>query len=121
MQKMLSDSHPYILPYYRRSLYPAATPAAARQETSPRDPGWTNWGNWSSEQGLVPDSDLPAPLFQVSPLDNQAPVVASFPAVQWINGAPVSVSVSANDPAGGALGYTCQLGDRSPIQTSTSE
>src|SRR3989449_373279 len=120
MQRMLYDYHSYILPYYRKDLYAAATPPGVRQQTSPPDPGWTNWGNWSSEQGLVPDSDLPAPWFQVSPLDNQAPVVASFPAVQWINGAPVSVSVSANDPEGGALGYTWNFGDGTPIQTSAS-
>ena len=120
MQKMLYDYHSYILPYYRKDLYAAATPPSARQQTSPPDPGWTNWGNWSSEQGLVPDSDLPAPWFQVSPLDNQAPVVASFPAVQWINAAPVSVSVSANDPEGAALGYTWNFGDGTPIQTSAS-
>src|SRR3989441_563083 len=115
MQRMLYDYHSYILPYYRKDLYAAATPPGVRQQTSPPDPGWTNWGNWSSEQGLVPDSDLPAPWFQVSPLDNQAPVVASFPAVQWINGAPVSVSVSANDPEGDPLYITWNFGDGSAV------
>ena len=120
MQRMLYDYHSYILPYYRKDLYAAATPPSARTQASPPDPGWTNWGNWSSEQGLVPDSDLPAPWFQVSPLDNQAPVVASFPGVQWISGSPVSVSVSANDPEGAALGYTWDFGDGTAVQTSTS-
>ncbi len=120
MQRMIYDYHSYILPYYRKDLYAAATPPSPRQQASPPDPGWTNWGNWSSEQGLVPDSDLPAPWFQVSPLDNQAPVVASFPAVQWISASLVSVSVSANDPEGGALGYTWNFGDGTPTQTSSS-
>ena len=120
MQRMLYDYHSYILPYYRKDLYAAATPPSARQQASPPDPGWTNWGNWSSEQGLVPDSDLPAPWFQVSPLDNQAPVVASFPAVQWISASPVSVGVSANDPEGGPLSYAWDFGDGSPVQTSTA-
>ena len=120
MQTMLYDYHSYILPYYRKDLYAAATPPSARQHTSPPDPGWTNWGNWSSEQGLVPDSDLPAPWFQVSPLDNQAPAVASFPAIQWINGSPVSVGVSANDPEGGAMSFTWDFGDGSAVQTSSS-
>ena len=68
----------------------------------------------------LPDSDLPAPWFQVSPLDNQAPAVASFPAIQWINGSPVSVGVSANDPEGGAMSYTWDFGDGSGVQTSSS-
>src|SRR5207245_4240440 len=44
MQRMLYDYHSYILPYYRKDLYAAATPPGVRQQTSPPDPGWTNWG-----------------------------------------------------------------------------
>src|SRR5256885_15512153 len=87
LQKMVYDYHSYILPYYRLDLY-AATVGRPPDYTA----GWTNFGNWSQSVGITPDSDLPNLWFQVAPLDNGPPAVASFPPVSYFPTRPAPLA-----------------------------
>jgi len=116
MQRMIYDYASYILPYYQLSLYAATN---GRPGTNPRA-GWTHYGNWSQSIGLTPDSDLPNLWFDVEPLDNRAPVISSFPDVQWVSGSAATISTSAADPEGQSLNYTFDFGDGSPALTTSS-
>jgi len=120
MQRMVYDYASYILPYYRLDLY-AATVGRPNLQAG-EFPGWTGYGDWETHAGLVDDSDLPNLWFQLSPLDNPAPVISSFAPIQWVNGTPVSVSVSATNPApsDGALAYAWDFGDGTPVQTTST-
>jgi len=109
MQRMVYDFASYILPYYRLDLY-AANPNRA----------WTNFGDWETYAGLIDDSDLPALFYQVSPLDNPAPVISSIPPVQWVEDNPASISVAASDANDASLTYIWDFGDSSPGQTTTA-
>src|SRR3989442_8607310 len=116
MQRMIYDYASYILPYYQLSLYAATN---GRPGTNPRA-GWTHYGNWSQSIGLTPDSDLPNLWFDVEPLDNRAPVISSFPDVQWVSGSAATISAGAADPEGQSLNYTFDFGDGSPRLTTSS-
>jgi len=120
MQRMVYDYASYILPYYRLDLY-AATVGRPNLQAG-EFPGWSGYGDWEINAGLVDDSDLPNLWFQLSPLDNPVPVISNFAPIQWVNGTPVSVSVSATNPApsDGALAYTWDFGDGTAVQTTNT-
>lgn len=110
LQTMVYDYASYILPWYQDSLGATMTPSAPRSSS---DPGWTDWGNWTEEVGLVPDSATPNLWYQVAPLDDRPPAILGFPSVQWVTGSPVLLSVNADDPEGQALTYSWSFGDGS--------
>lgn len=118
LQSMVYDYASYILPYYRLDLYAAAN--GRPNVPTGGFPGWTNYGNWSQSVGLTPDSDLPNLWAQVSPLDNQAPQIQSFPAITWVNGSLAPVGVSATDAEGAALTYNWDFGDGTYLNGTTN-
>jgi len=116
-QKLVYDYHSYILPYYSLDLYAATN---GRPGTSPLA-GWTNWGNWSQSQGLVPDSDLPALWYQAAPLDNLPPAINNFPSVSYYNTIPTAVSVSVSDTdSTPVISYSWDFGDGTYANTTTA-
>jgi len=117
MQRMIYFYASYILPYYRLDLY-AATNGRPNVPAGGL-PGWTNYGNWSEEPGLVPDSDLPNLWFQLEPLDNRPPSVQSFPTVSWISGDPAPITLGVVDPEGQTLNLFWDFGDGTFANTTT--
>ena len=113
LQKMVYDYHSYILPYYRLDLY-AASVGRPPDYTA----GWTNFGNWSQSVGITPDSDLPNLWFQVAPLDNGPPTIASFPQVSYFTTLPTTLAVTATDPESDITNYAWDFGDGSFTNTT---
>lgn len=118
LQKTVYDFASYILPYYRLDLY-AATDGRPNVPAG-GFPGWTNYGNWTQSVGLTPDSDLPNLWAHVSPLDNQAPQIQSFPSFTWTNGSAAPISVSVEDPENGQLTYNWDFGDGTYLNGTTN-
>ncbi len=114
MQQMLYDYASYIIPYYADDLYAVTSDPGLGN-------GWQNWGDWTKRPGLTVDSSLPALYFNLYPADNPPPVISAFPAVDFVSGAPASVSVVASDPNDVTLSYTWDFGDgTAPETTSTA-
>lgn len=117
MQEMIYRYASYILPYYRFNLFAALDPSSPSIGSQAR---WTDWGNWSRDAELAPDSSLPDLWFQVEPVDNRAPMIQSFPVAQGQNGTATPIAVNASDPDGNNLTYTWTFGDGSaPVVTTT--
>lgn len=117
LQKMVYDYHSYILPYYSLDLYAATN---GRPGTSPLA-GWTNWGNWTQSQGLVPDSDLPALWYQAAPLDNAPPAITGFPSVSYYSTIPTAISVSVSDAdSTPASSFSWDFGDGTSANTTSA-
>ena len=115
MQMMLYNYSSMIIPFYKSDLYAAldGTPPTGSQ-------GWTNWGNWTTHNGLTPDSELLNLWAQVDPTDNPAPVIESFPSVTWLSGAEATIGVTAYDPQAAYLNYSFNFGDGSPVYNTTT-
>jgi peptide/nickel transport system substrate-binding protein len=113
MQRMLYENAHYILPYYAQDLYATTTTVGYGY-------GWQNWGDWTQQPGLVPDSDNPSLWFRLSPPDNPPPTISAFPEVSHASGSAVTISVTATDPNDAALSYVWDFGDGSSTQTTST-
>jgi len=115
MQLMVYNESSYIIPFYKDDLY-----AATNDNPGGAGWAWQNWGNWSRYNGLTPDSDLLNLWMQIDPADDPAPIISSFPQVQWINTTAASVGVTVSDPLATILNYTFDFGDgTAPVTTQT--
>jgi peptide/nickel transport system substrate-binding protein len=113
MQRMLYDYAAYILPYYAQDLY-------ATTSTTGFGYGWQNWGDWTQQPGLVPDSDSAALWFRIYPHDNPPPTITSFPQISHAPGSAATLTVTASDPNDATLSYTWDFGDGSATQTTST-
>ncbi|TLZ65741.1 MAG: PKD domain-containing protein [Methanobacteriota archaeon] len=113
MQRMLYDNAAYILPYYAQDLY-------ATTSSKGYGYGWENWGDWTQQPGLVPDSDSAALWFRIYPHENPPPTISSFPSISHAPGSAATISVTASDPNDATLTYTWDFGDGSATQTTSS-
>ncbi len=115
MQMMVYNESSYIIPFYKDDLYAATT-------ANPGGAGWAwqNWGNWTQNNGLTPDSDLLNLWQQVEPADDPAPVIVNFPQVQWINGTPANVAITVNNAQSPVVNYTFNFGDGTPWVNTTT-
>ncbi len=114
MQMMLYNYSSYIIPFYKDDLYAATTASPGGGQA------WENWGNWATQNGLTPDSDLMNLWAQIDPADNPAPAIASFPTVTWVNGSAATIGISVNDPEAAYLNYSFNFGDGSPVLNTTT-
>lgn len=115
MQMMIYNYTSYIIPFYKDDLYAAII---GRPPTGGQ--GWENWGDWGTQNGLTPDSDLMNLWTHVDPIDNPAPAIASFPSITWVNGSAATIGISVNDPEAAYLNYSFNFGDGSPILNTTT-
>lgn len=113
MQRMLYDYAAYILPYYAQDLY-------ATTSSTGYGYGWENFGDWTQQPGLVPDSDNPSLWFRIYPHDNPAPTISSFPSVTGSAGTSTTILVTATDSNDATLSYTWDFGDSSATQTTST-
>lgn len=113
MQKMIYDYHSYILPFYEWNLY------AATNRTDLAS-GWENWGDWTQNPALAPDSDYVNLYFQVYPHDQRPPVVNSLSPVQSYTGLPSYFNAVASDAENDIVNYTWDFGDGSPSLVTTT-
>jgi peptide/nickel transport system substrate-binding protein len=113
MQRMLYEYAAYILPYYAQDLY-------ATTSSEGYGSRWENWGDWTQNPGLVPDSDLPSLWFRVYPHDNPPPTISSFPAVSQAAGTAATFTVTASDPNDATLSYVWDFGDDTATQTTST-
>ena len=113
MQRMLYENAHYILPYYAKDLYAVTSSRGYGY-------GWTNWGDWAQQRGLVPDSDNPSLWFRISPPDNPAPTIDSFSDASGSVGTATTLSVTASDANDATLSYTWDFGDGSATQTTST-
>ena len=113
MQRMLYENAHYILPYYANDLYATTSSRAFGY-------GWTNWGDWTQQRGLVPDSDNPSLWFRISPPDNPAPTISSFTDPTGTAGTATTLSVTASDANDATLSYIWNFGDGSAAQTTST-
>ena len=113
MQRMLYEYAAYILPYYAQDLY-------ATTSSTGYGYGWEDWGDWTQQPGLVPDSDNPSLWFRIYPHDNPPPVISSFPPASGSAGSATTLQVTASDPSDATLSYTWDFGDNSAAQTTST-
>ncbi len=114
MQMMIYNYSSYIIPFYKDDLYAATTASPGGGQA------WENWGNWSQQVGLEPDSELLNLWARVDPVDDPAPAIASFPSVSWVNGSAATIGISVNDPEASVLNYSFNFGDGSALYNTTT-
>jgi peptide/nickel transport system substrate-binding protein len=115
MQMMLYNYSSYIIPFYKDDLYAATTANPGGNGVA-----WQNWGDWGTNNGLTPDSDLLNLWQQVEPADDPAPVIVNFPQVQWINGTPATIAITVNNAQSPLVNYTFNFGDGTPWVNTTT-